>query len=639
MRRVHCILLSLLIAVPVFAYEQPVHRLITIASLMLAGQQNDFLDRLGTTSTATYGTGETVTTLAANGADDEDRGIRSLNHFFDPADGIALQVPPVCSALGWARADNWADDGLLNQWSFADARSLVRQAIVGSTPTYRDLGYRDLFTNLGHAVHLVQDMAQPEHTRNDQHLVGSAMPNGACTPGSLYETWTLHHLSGLYPSETFPNAAAYFTGFAMPSFPSYKDYFSNADKKGLADLTNANFVTQDTNYGDEGGWGLLSGRCVTLAEPKITDATRRVEVITETVLNSPTAPGLQQVSIPEFVYSYVVNDLNKGIGAEDAYHTHLSSIDHEIQQISMTDPLNGGEGIYSLSDHSYASRAAILIPRAVEYSAGLINHFFRGKVGVTWAQGASNSWNLTITNQSSEKIGREAHVVAVYKATPQYFNRFTTEDTQVILDDVIAGWVPGFDGLDPGESVTLSGLAVTGLHTGDSLMQFERRIVVISSLGNEPGVVIPVVQGTLGMRVRVDAAPPVVGASLQCSAFNPPGFRTLDIPVGTDTPFAIAPNEECRVLIQHTQQPAIENEGTQTSLHLKVWRGTQVVEDLTAVIDAGDAALGGCHRVATDGHCDRFIQRTGNCVFDKDYQDNTKCTTTMEQWDWGTGPY
>jgi hypothetical protein len=638
MRKLQLFLLCLLLPATAFSYARPLHRRITTAAIALAAQHNDFLDRIGTTSVATFGTSDTVDKLAADGADQEDALLRSLNHFFDAANRTSLKTPShVCFTFG-ERADLWAIDGSGNQWSFSDARAWLSTAIVGLSPNQRNIGYRNLFTNLGHGVHLIQDMAQPEHTRNDQHLVGSITPTGDCTPGSLYETWTLHHLTDTYPREMLSDAASYFTGTTVVRFNSYSDYFSNSQNEGMADLTNRNFVTQDTNYGDEAGSAGPSGRCATFTQPSLADATERTEAVTETILTSPFGAGTE-VTVDELVYCYPVRDAYNERQVADAYHTHRSSIDHEIHSVSSSDPAQGGDGVYSLSNHSYNSRARILLPRAVEYSAGLIDHFFRGRVAVTWAQNAASTWNMTIVNSSGEPIGADARVIAIYKATPQYFNHSGAEDAQLILNAPVATYAPGFNGLSPGDSVTLSDIPVSGLHTGDSLMQFERRIVVIATLGSEPDVVIPEVQGSLGMRVRVDASPAVVAASVSCSASNPTGFRQFDVPVGTDTPFAIADNEQCRALIQHQQQPVIDNEGTPTTIRLRVWRGSQVVEDLSASIDAGDVAVGGCHRASSDGHCDRFIQRTGHCVFDKDYQGNTKCETTTEQWDWGTGPY
>jgi hypothetical protein len=41
-----------------------------------------------------------------------------------------------------------------------------RNAILGPNAGARDASLAELFTSFGHIVHLVQDMAQPEHTRN-----------------------------------------------------------------------------------------------------------------------------------------------------------------------------------------------------------------------------------------------------------------------------------------------------------------------------------------------------------------------------------------------------------------------------------------------------------------------------------------
>jgi hypothetical protein len=448
--------LLLLLPATLFAYARPLHRKMTSSALKLAAQQNNFFDRLGISASSMFGpdSSDTAEFFAAEGSEHEDDYGRMLNHFFDPAHGTALKAPSyVCFTLG-ARADNWALDGLLNPWSIADARSWVRTAVVGPTPEQRSLGYRMLFTNLGHVVHLIQDMAQPEHTRNDQHLVGSLMPNGKSSPGSLYETWALHKLSENFPKETLPDAANYFVGTNVVKLPSYAAYFSSTDRKGLADLTNRNFVTQDTNYGDEATWWLLSGRCATFQEPKIAYARPRIENIPEKFFNE--AAGPEESNVQEIVYSYDVYDAYKNVPVTDQYHTHHSSVDYEIHLVTQSDPLLGDDGIFSLSDHSYQSRAIILFPRAIEYSAGLIDRFFRGRVGATWSQNQDGTWNLTITNQSSEKIGKDARVTAVYKATPQYLNRITTEDTQVVFHDALAPYVQDFDGLEPGEAVTLS---------------------------------------------------------------------------------------------------------------------------------------------------------------------------------------
>jgi len=97
---------------------------------------------------------------------------------------------------------------------------------------------------------------------------------------------------------------------------------------------------------------------------------------------------------------------------------------------------------------------------------------------------------MTVTNRSSEPLGVDASVEAVFKATPEYFGRDNSDDTGVIVrQTALLDVVPNFDGLTPGESVTVP-VSPWGLKAEDSLLEFERRIVVRGTLGTERGAVV-----------------------------------------------------------------------------------------------------------------------------------------------------
>ena len=92
-----------------------------------------------------------------------------------------------------------------------------------------------------------------------------------------------------------------------------------------------------------------------------------------------------------FVGSYV-NDRNE---------LSYSGWDNRAASFSMvtTDMANIGSGlIFMLNKYNYNSAHKFLIPRAVSYSAGLIDYFFRGRIS---AEFDNVSHNLKITNQSS----------------------------------------------------------------------------------------------------------------------------------------------------------------------------------------------------------------------------------------------
>ena len=126
----------------------------------------------------------TLRQLLSCGAMFEDiPGVRSFSHFHDPANNSPLTVgtikpgyviPPGNANLmsaDWALQDN---NNLQEQkFSYRRARQYFFNALTLQGPENLIKGRNDhwalLFQTLGHVIHHVQDMAQPQHTRNDPH--------------------------------------------------------------------------------------------------------------------------------------------------------------------------------------------------------------------------------------------------------------------------------------------------------------------------------------------------------------------------------------------------------------------------------------------------------------------------------------
>ena len=357
-------------------------------------------------------------------------------------------------------------------------------AVVGPASIERDNYLRQLFLSFGHVVHLVQDMAQPEHTRNDQHLTGSNLlpGGGGTTAPSIWEAWGAENLVTKSKNGQTVSPVVSYDGYPTVVLPDYESYFHNEAGQGMSDFSNRNFVTQDTNYSDEDS----PGRCYYHAAPRIADAARRVEKnVTYVYLDDQNKPV--PITVDEEIYTSFPSDAYTGFQEQDPFHTYFSSLDLEAEKY--------GFPTFSLGDGSFLSRAAMLIPRAVGYSTGIINHFFRGKVNVAWKSVGNGVYEMTITNVSSEPIGPDARVEAVFRADPGYFDMAGTFlDTGAIVEDDLADLIPGFAGLAPGQSVTISGLQPPKLKPGDSLAQFERRVAIIGTLGSIPGEVVGLVQ-------------------------------------------------------------------------------------------------------------------------------------------------
>lgn len=622
-----------------YAYKEEVHEAMT--GHVYDRLTIDFASRLGIQRQSEAS--KTLRALMIQAAFDEDHTgwteQRPLNHFYDPLhEGKALRVPAnFCNELGQP-ADEWALNAAGatgNVWSMHEAKARYESALLGPNPGTRNVFLGDLFTTFGHVAHLIQDMAQPEHTRNDQHLPGSQKLLGNGVEASIYEDWGGQHLADSKIS------MINFDGYPAVRLPDYASYFHTNHMeggrpagKGMADYSSTNFVTQDTNYHDEDPYWHCPGssppskKCDYFSEPKLAEsvATLRKDQLYAVY----DGVGHIEVLVDEEVYRSFPRDRYLGKLDDDFFHTFRSSIDIETGRY-------GCKPLYSLGDGSYLNRAALLVPRAVAYSAGIVEHFFRGAIGATWkaVEDVHGVYQLTITNQSAEPIGVDARLSAIFVAPPEYFGRSNSDDTMPIYDEqFISELVPSFAGLPPGQSITLPYVTVPGLAPGDTLGTFERRLVIKGSLGSEAHAVIGFVQPASVFLAKLESSPDLVRMFVLCrSGTYPRDYATL--PPQHEIRVEMSGNEHCRVVLQHMQKDQAGAPGVSTTLNLKVFKRGVLVENLNAVIDASDVAVGGCHTVSHSGHCDRWIQRVFGCGTKDGWY---SCQKTVEPWD-HTGQY
>src|SRR3989442_10174937 len=98
---------------------------------------------------------------------------RVLNHFFDPVSGNGLNpFPSNYSSPDWALEDGAQISGpiWMQRFSYRDARTLLYNALTSPLGGDRAMSFGLMFQALGHVMHHLQDMAQPQHVRNDQHI-------------------------------------------------------------------------------------------------------------------------------------------------------------------------------------------------------------------------------------------------------------------------------------------------------------------------------------------------------------------------------------------------------------------------------------------------------------------------------------
>ena len=471
--------LLIMAALPAFAYEKLVHVHITQHAAL--AMTTNFLARLGLDTQAPI-SGKRPIIWMEEGAHDEDDGFNSLGHFYDPVHDSALTEPfLICASDFFQKANFRAIDASGSQFSVYNAKQYYLSALLGMNPGSRDSDTVLLLQAMGHEMHLIQDMAQPEHTRNDQHLPQSVwiLTNG--TAASVWEEWGLEYLAN-HQVQGAIDPYVPFDGYPSVNLPDYYDYFHTASGKGMADFSSTNFVTQDTNYDDSG-----PTHCFTYALPNShDDSQRRLAFnVMEEVMDPITGIKTFQ-PVDEAIFTSQVHDAYQQTSLTDVEHDFYSLLDLETKLL--------GVQVYSLGDASYLSRAGYLIPRAVGYSAGFVDHFFRGSLSSKWSVGSQTGQaNITITNTSAETIGPDGKFYVNYVPGAAYLGNTTSDDTRTILTADLAPAAPG--GLPPGASIIFKNIPVPGLKVGDNVTQFERRIAFAGELGNEPDAVIGLVEG------------------------------------------------------------------------------------------------------------------------------------------------
>ena len=205
---------------------------------------------------------------------------RVCGHFFDPFNnrGLSSTIAVVlCGAAPQTKAPDWAlgsfdafaqpsqpNPGRRNHFTVLDARLAMYNALTGNgsnpdprTETSRNAWWATTFRALGDVVHLLQDMAQPQHTRNEAHP--SLFETG------YYEQYIEARAKSLdgeksvrLNGEIVPTKPLNFGNYPKPTFTRYSDFFATNPGgngvlagKGLAEYSNRGFFTDDHNFGSD----------------------------------------------------------------------------------------------------------------------------------------------------------------------------------------------------------------------------------------------------------------------------------------------------------------------------------------------------------------------------------------------------
>jgi hypothetical protein len=229
---------------------------------------------------------------------------------------------------------------------------------------YRNAYFATTFRALGDVLHLNQDMAQPQHTRNEIHPMGQRKFYEAYIDArARVDTGARTFRSTAFGTPITDLQSLNFVPTAIPTFNHYSDYWSTAPGGnvatgyGMADYSNRGFFTAAHNLG-EGTYSLPS------SDPS--EYTR---------IASQDADGNIWGYLDQSV-SDLINGESRPIHktVESVWKSALLAVDFEI---TPQDP------VYTLDRATFDDFVSLLIPRAVAYSTGLLNYFFRGQLEIS----------------------------------------------------------------------------------------------------------------------------------------------------------------------------------------------------------------------------------------------------------------
>lgn len=296
---------------------------------------------------------------------------RYNNHFHDPTKlwNVAglNDMQSGESSLVWAQDSVKQETSIGGDWSWQKTREHYYNALTKTTDTERQTYFAQTFRGLGQQMHLIQDVSQPAHVRNDAHPEDALLGKNYITGDYYFETWAKNNkptINSFTSTPAFPQVVLnvnYYGNAPVTQFIDTLQYLSTLTPDtsltwGLSEYTNSNFVSDDTIFTEN----LLSDAHY-FPNPRY--SAQCYELYDEDNVQNNKTTYLRKIT-------------DNGCGGESIEHFAVASplfkylsFDLSIQRLAL-----------KLDARVHFDYAQKLIPRAVGYSAGLLNYFFRGDI-------------------------------------------------------------------------------------------------------------------------------------------------------------------------------------------------------------------------------------------------------------------
>ncbi len=284
--------------------------------------------------------------IIEGGRDEDNPEARGLWHFHDP-----LKPWESAGLLGTFKSSIlFAQDAQNNGFTWQRARSLYYEGLTAIDIQTRDAKLAMAFKTVGQVMHLISDMAVPAHTRNDQHMLSEPYEKytkgkesdldftPATVPSGIFDYFIANtsapvQITALWDTNRYDGSTPWAGGFI-----------------GLAEITNANFLSEDTMFKD-------------YPHPKAN--------YTEVFPSSVTARDGTYDNV-RYLRGVVNTYLPEKLAAVRYLTQYVDELGTSIDVAK-----------YYLDDEVHKAYAKKLVPLAVGYSAALLDYFFRGQIEIS----------------------------------------------------------------------------------------------------------------------------------------------------------------------------------------------------------------------------------------------------------------
>ncbi|MBI4825847.1 MAG: hypothetical protein HY807_05435 [Nitrospirae bacterium] len=365
--------------------------------------------------------------LLMTGSTDEDSpACRASNHFHDPLktwnqsgmsdepswlDAKCLFWLPKFSNITWAtgylspppvgQKQTFSSDPYYAPINWDKARNYFYMALTATAKEDREANFASTFKTVGHVLHLLEDMAVPAHVRNDftSHVAFNKITSDDFVKwfGNHYEYYVQTHTNTVtsIPASDINNNYPSFTNPRLTDFWDTDQYTGDNPSSGLniglAEFTNANYLSDSTIP-------------YTLRMPYHMYTYPKIDDPNKLQICSDYEPG----SLDKRVYLSRIDRGPCPLITEARTVDHFAalgfwndfSVNTIIDSFLHNDPTMLVTPI-SLDDNVHKTYANDLIPRAVGYSAGLLDYFFRGDIDLI----ETDQGNVIVNNTNEEIDG------------------------------------------------------------------------------------------------------------------------------------------------------------------------------------------------------------------------------------------